>query len=124
MFPNGDPVAQDLAERLVIVAQTAAGAWLRDLLGTAAFRARPSATGLPSGAFWAAVTRGEDAGYVIPASKTAGYCRLRAVAGDDPAGLPGVQVHLIETRRHAIVRRGVSAFEVEEDGTVRLRQPR
>jgi len=118
LFQQDDRTAQALAERLVVVAQTAAGGWLRDLLGTAAFRSPPSATGVTDDEFWDAVSRGEDAGYIVPAAARAPSC------GGDLAAAPGVELPLIETRRHAAVRRGVTGFVADEDGTVRLRSPR
>jgi hypothetical protein len=118
VFQKDDQTAQAVAERLVVVARTPAGGWLRDLLGSASFRAPPSATGVTDDEFWEAVSRGDDGGYVIPAPARAGWC------GGDLPGMPGVEVPLIETRRHAAVRRGVGGFEADEDGTVRLRAPK
>jgi hypothetical protein len=99
VYPLEDPTARDLAERLVALSGP------RRLI----------AAGLPPEQLAAALQAGADAGYILalPRSSTAPCPMLRSW----PAG-SRVQA-LVETREHAVVRRGSVAWWVEGDGLVR-----
>jgi hypothetical protein len=90
--------------------------------------ARTTAAALSPSAFAAALQAGEDVGYVLPLTRfTVEPCHelatlLRAAPWLESArtgrGLPVIP--LIETRSHAIVRRGRVGLSVDADGSLRL----
>lgn len=101
VYVQGDDVARGLAERIVALASAGAG------LRTAALQPAEFATSLKSGL---------DRAYVMALPRqTLVPCR-------DSAGWPrGATIQpLIDTRAHAIVRRGAGPLTVDWDGTVRL----
>jgi hypothetical protein len=101
-YTRGDAVARGLAERIVALA--APGSQLRT-------------AGLDAAEFAGAIRGGRELGYIIGLpSRTLAPCR-------DSAALPrGSRIQpLIDTRAHAIVRRGSPDLTVDWDGTVRIR---
>lgn len=97
-YRSDDRVARDLAERLVALA------------GDPALIAR----GLSDGAFRGALAAGAERGYIVSLPARADVsCRELA---SWPAG--AMAVPLIETRPHAILRRGTPPLAVEWDGAV------
>ncbi|HET9727663.1 MAG TPA: hypothetical protein VFP28_12160, partial [Gemmatimonadales bacterium] len=102
-YPVADPTARELAERLVAVAEGAA----------------PTVRPLDPDSFAAALRRGGAGGFIVsgpvvsaaPCVESAGW----------PAGARVIP--LVETRAHAIVRRGAPPLAVEWDGAVRLAEP-
>jgi hypothetical protein len=104
VYVHGDQVARGLAERIVALASRRAG------LRTAA---------LEPAEFAASLTNGFDRAYVMALPRqTLTPCR-------DSAGWPsGATIQpLIDTRAHAIVRRGSPPLAVDWDGTVRVLEP-
>jgi hypothetical protein len=103
-YLQGDPIARALAERLV--ALVASGA-------------RLTIIGLEQSQFHAALRQATERAYVVRLPReTLTHCR-------DAADLPGnarIQP-LIDSRAHAIVRRGAPPLSVEWDGTVRVVDP-
>ena len=100
-YIRGDEVARDLAER--IVALTGSGTGLR-------------AAALEPADFATLLRTGSDQAYVVALPRqTFAPCRESAAWPD------GVRIQpLIDTRAHAIVRRGAPPLTVEWDGTVRV----
>lgn len=107
-YPAGDPVARDLAERLVALA----GADRRD--GTPLI-----ARGLAVDSFAVALRLGTERGYVL------GLPRHNPVpCRESGRWPPGASVlALVDTRPHAVLRRGAPALAVEWDGAVRPAEP-
>jgi len=99
-YSADDRTGRELAERLVALA------------GPAGLAVRP----LEQDSLMAALRRGDSQAFVVDGPReTAGPC---AESADWPAG--ATVVPLVETRRHAIVRRGAPPLAVEWDGAVRL----
>ena len=100
VYRRDDRTACDLADRLVA----------RALLGRGTV-----AAGLAPDGFEASVARKSDGVYVVSLHGTAGRCR----AGEQGLFL----VPLVETRSHALVRRGLPRLAVDGDGTLRFALP-
>jgi hypothetical protein len=83
------------------------------------------ATGLTAEALWRAVRLGEDAGYVLAIdSQPVDACgELKALADRAPWLDPATIVPLVDTRLHAVVRRGRSGLSTEWDGGIVLALP-
>jgi hypothetical protein len=97
-YQASDLVARDLAERLVALAEVPAA----------------TARGFSDSAFQSALQAGSERAYVVAVPVHATVpCRERA---DWPSA--ALVVPLIETRPHAILRRGIPPLAVEWDGTV------
>jgi hypothetical protein len=101
VYPSGDEVARGLAERIVALARV--GVELR----TAALKEADFAASLRSGG---------ERGYIVALPRQAlAPCRESAALP------PGALIQpLIDTRAHAIVRRGAPPLTVEWDGTIRV----
>lgn len=100
VYPRDDAVAQALAERIVALASE---------------RVPLSTAGLGAAEFASALHAGADRGYVLALPRRSlAPCR-------DSAALPsGARLQpLIDTRAHAIVRRGAPPLVVEWDGNLR-----
>ncbi len=108
-YLNTDPIARDLAARLVARAHTELPA-----LGQ-----RPVATGLDSTTFHAALRDGSALGYIIvvpvTADRSAPLHALREQAPWFTAGAP-----LIESRAHLLVRGAMPVIQLDLDGTARI----
>ncbi len=126
VYQSGDRVAQGIAERLVALTGSRSA---RDENEVGTLLPRLSqATALAPSAFGAALRAGDDAAYVLPLPRfTVAPCYdfamlLRAAPWLESArtgrGLPVFP--LIETRSHAIVRRGRVGLSVDADGSLRL----
>jgi hypothetical protein len=103
-YIRGDEVARALAERVVALAQSATG------LRTVA---------LEPAEFTALVHKGSEWAYVVALPRrTLAPCRESAALPDGARIQP-----LIDTRAHAIVRRGSPPLTIEWDGTVRVVEP-
>jgi hypothetical protein len=103
VYPAADATARALAERLVALA------------GPAGLAVR----GLEPDSLSAALRRGDARAFVVSGPRmAAGAC---AESSDWPAGARAVP--LVETRAHAIVRRGAPPLAVEWDGAVRPAEP-
>jgi hypothetical protein len=103
VFPAADATARELAERLVALAGPA----------------RLAVRGLDPDSLAAALRRGDARAFIVSAPRAvAGPC---AESSAWPARARPVP--LVETRSHAIVRRGAPALAVEWDGTVRVAEP-
>lgn len=109
-YRRDDPPARDLAERLVALGFVGAGGRAAGL-GSADFDAR-----LGSGGDWYLVALPRAA--LAPCSAVADLVSRAPWLSHDPGGHITA---LVETREHAIVRRGGSVFTVDWDGTLRLR---
>ncbi len=105
-FLAGDPVARDLAERMVAV-------------GVPPSPIRLRAVSLDSARLAAVLEDGGVAGVIVadPVQPPLG-CSGRPWSTRAPFRYP-----LLETRAHLIVRRGVGPLTIDRDGTVRFRQP-
>ena len=103
-YIRGDEVARALAERAVALAE--AGTGLRSV-------------GLPASEFATVLRKGSERGYIVALPRqTLAPCRETA-ALPRPARIQP----LIDTRAHAIVRKGAPPLTVEWDGTVRVVDP-
>jgi hypothetical protein len=103
-YIRGDEVARGLAERVVALARSGIG------LRTVA---------LEPAEFIALLRTGSERGYVVALPRqTLAPCR-------ESAALPGAAriQPLIDTRAHAIIRRGAPPITIEWDGTVRVVEP-
>jgi hypothetical protein len=88
----------------------------RDLAGRIAALTRGVAAGLAPPEFAAALAAGSEAGYVLPLPRTVpDACRA---ARDLLPPWPVAVAPLVDTRARAVVRRGVSPWVVDWDGTV------
>src|SRR6185295_18665961 len=121
MYDARDGAARDLAERFVGLARAsspAAAAWLDALLPDRPRRTYQRATGLTGEALALARRLGTDAGYVIALdSRPVDPCHdLQALMEGARWLDPETIVPLVETRVHAIVRRGRSGVTQEWDG--------
>jgi hypothetical protein len=128
VYPRGDHVARDLADRLVALAAIGergpgGAASLASIIpverddGT-----RLIATGLEPRAFAAALHSGRDAAYVIgvPRRVLARCADARALAERVPWLAPRTIVPLVDTRSRLIARRTVGGVSVDWDGTLRI----
>jgi hypothetical protein len=97
--PKGERTAEALAERIVA------------LVHPAELQVQP----LEPEAFARALARGEARAFIVPRFSRTARC------ADWPAGASVVP--LVETRRHAIVRRGAPLLVVDWDGAVRPAEP-
>ena len=126
-------MAEGIAERLVALAGSRAARGEDSVLGTllpalSQAGARTTAAALPPTAFAAALYAGDDLAYVLPLPRfTVAPCHelallLRAAlwleSERTDRGLPVIP--LIDTRSHAIVRRGRVGLSVDADGSLRL----
>jgi hypothetical protein len=103
VYPAADATARELAERLVALG------------GPSGLAVR----GLEPDSLSAALRRGDARAFVVSGPRvTAGPC---VESSAWPAGVRAVP--LVETRPHAIVRRGAPPLAVEWDGAVRVAQP-
>lgn len=104
LYPLADPTARELAERIVALAALA----------------RFSSRGQAPESLAAALDRGEARAFIVPGGpRSAGPCADWTTYPAGAAILP-----LIETRRHAIVRRGTPPLVAEWDGAVRVAESR
>jgi len=98
LYPRGDQIARDLAERLVALSDQ-----------------RTTARGLDPDDFAAALRAGSERAFVVPLPRLAPVpCRE---AARWPAGARIVP--LVDARRQAILRRGAPALIVDADGAIR-----
>jgi hypothetical protein len=121
VYDAGDAAARDLAERfvgLVRASGPAATVWLDALLPDRPRRTFQRATGLTGEALALARRLGTDAGYVMSLDgRPVDPCRDLQALMDGARWLdPETIVPLVETRLHAIVRRGRSGVTAEWDG--------
>jgi hypothetical protein len=121
VYDESDAAARDLAERFVGLARAsgpAAVAFLDVLLPDRPRRTYQRATGLTGEALAQARRLGTDAGYIMSIdSRPLDACRDLQVLTDTARWLdPETVVPLVETRLHAIVRRGRSGVNAEWDG--------
>jgi hypothetical protein len=110
-YDRTDPVARDLADRVVALR----------LLDPGSSRARLSAVGMSSEEFAAALARATEWAYVVPLSRQYGH----PCAAQVPAWVFSTNpIPLIDTRLHAIIRRegGVSGV-IDWDGSIRITPP-
>ena len=109
-YPAADPVARDLAERIVALARTRAGADVPARAGTAI-----TARGLSADSFAVGLRLGADRGIVLGVPRHAPVpCRESAAWPPGAAVIP-----LVDTRPYAALRRGGPALVVEWDGAIR-----
>jgi hypothetical protein len=123
VYDGSDPVARDLAERIValsVARRTDALAVVGDLLRSP--RTGLQATGLAGPVLETALARGNEAGYLLALRRPpVGRCaEMRALAARAPWIAPAALVPLVETRHQAIVRRGRAGLTVEGDGIVTI----
>jgi len=121
VYDAGDAAARDLAERfvgLVRASSPAATVLLDALLPDRPRRTFQRATGLTGEALAMARRQGTDAGYVMSLDgRPVDPCRDLLSLMDGARWLdPETIVPLVETRLHAIVRRGRSGVTAEWDG--------
>jgi hypothetical protein len=121
VYDAGDAAGRDLAERLVGLVRAsgpAATALLDAILPDRPKRTYQRATGLTGEALALARRLGTDAGYVLSLDRRPiDPCRDLQSLMDDVRWLdPETIVPLVETRLHAVVRRGRSGVTAEWDG--------
>jgi extracellular solute-binding protein (family 5) len=121
VYDASDRAARELAERFVGLARgsdPAAAAFLDALLPDRPRRTYERATGLTGEALSQARRLGSDAGYVMALdSRPVDPCRDLQTLVDGARWLdPRTIVPLVETRMHAIVRRGRSGVTADWDG--------
>jgi hypothetical protein len=109
---RGDTPARDLAERLVALGRTGVGP-------DAVIRA----VSLDTGTFATSLGAGRAAGFIlaVPRQPPDRCAALRDLLDRATWASNALIVPLIDTRRHVVVRRGAQAFDVDWDGTLRLR---
>ena len=114
-YASGDVIARQLAERIVALAGSRTGsAWLPMRLTLSAATPRVVAVDLDSIADELASGRAAAAVVAVPRDP-------RARCGTPNAPLPWRGVPLVDSRAHAIVRRGSgAAFIINDDGTLRF----
>ena len=123
VYDSGDAAARDLAERLVGLTRasgSAATAFLDVFLPDRPRRAFQRATGLTGEALSAARRLGNDAAYVMSVdSRSLEACRDVQVLMEGARWIdPATIVPLVDTRLHAVMRRGRSGATAEWDGGV------
>jgi len=133
VYQSGDRVAEGIAERLVALAGSRSARGDDSVLGAllptlSQVGARATVAALGPSAFAAALLAADDVAYVLPLPRfTVAPCLelatlLRAAPWLESArsdrGLPVIP--LIETRSHALVRRGRVGLSVDADGSLRL----
>ena len=123
VYDADDGAARDLAERFVGLGRAsgpAASAILDALLPDRPRRAYRRAIGLTGETLARAVRLGRDAGYVLGIEREPlDACgSLKALVDRAPWLDPGSLVPLIDTRLHAVVRRGRSGLSREWDGGI------
>ena len=121
VYETPDAAARDLAERLVGLARApgpSSTVFLDALLPDRPRRTYERAAGLSGEALVVARRRGTDAGHIVAvASSPVDPCRdLQALMDGAPWLDPETIVPLVDTRLHAIVRRGRSGVSAESDG--------
>jgi hypothetical protein len=121
VYDTADTAARDLAERLVGLARSpgpSSTVFLDALLPDRPRRTYERATGLTGEALAVARRRGTDAGHIVAvASSPIDPCRdLQALMDATPWLDPETIIPLVDTRLHAIVRRGRSGVSAESDG--------
>ena len=121
VYETADMAARDLAERLVGLARApgpSSMVFLDALLPDRPRRTYERATGLTGEALAVARRRGTDAGHIVAvASSPLDPCSdLQTLMDGAPWLDPETIVPLVETRLHAIVRRGRSGVSMESDG--------
>jgi hypothetical protein len=129
VYDAGDRAARELAERFVGLARASdrsAAAFLDALLPDRPRRTYERATGLSGEALSQARRLGSDAGYIVALdSRPVDPCRDLQTLVDGARWLdPQTIVPLVETRMHAIVRRGRSGITAEWDGGLVVAGPR
>jgi hypothetical protein len=111
--PAGTPTASTGARRIAYVRGDAAA---RDLAGRIAALGGGTAAGLGPTEFSRSLTGGAGAGYVLALPRTVPEaCRA---ARDLLPPWPAAVAPLVETRARAVVRRGMSRWAVDADGTL------
>jgi hypothetical protein len=121
VYDGADTAARDLAERLVGLARASgpgADAILDALLPDRPGRTYQRASGLTGQALAMARRRGIDAGYIVALERQPlDACREMQVIVDNVGWAnPESIIPLVDTRLHAIVRRGRSGVGTEWDG--------
>lgn len=121
VYETADAAARDLAERLVGLARApgpSSTVFLDALLPDRPRRTYERATGLAGEALTVARRRGTDAGHIVAvATSPVDPCRdLQALLDAAPWLDPETIIPLVDTRLHAIVRRGRSGLSAESDG--------
>ena len=127
VYDESDPVARDLAERIVALAvarRSDALAVVSDLLRSP--RTALQATALSAQALATALTRGNEAGYVLALDREPldACSEMRTLAARAAWIAPTALVPLVDTRLQVVVRRGRAGVEVEGDGTLLIEQAR
>ena len=128
VYDATDGVARDLAERFVGLTRApgAAATAVLDLIAPDhPRRTFERATGLTGAALTVAQRRGADSGYIVSLDKRSpAPCReLHVLLERAPWLDPDTIVPLVETRRRAIVRRGVAGITAEWDGGLLIAAP-
>ncbi len=135
-YPQHDPVARDIAERLVALAGSRVGSRQLDFLGADWSRRGTEfhALGLSGGEFTESLGRGGEGAYVfalprVPWDGCAEAFDLRtripwlSADSDAAQGLTGSLVPLVDVRLRAVMRRGRVGAYTEWDGTLRIMLP-
>jgi hypothetical protein len=124
VYELGDETARDLAERIVALSGTrsADAAAALDGLLPRSHQSLQQAIGLTGAALASARSSGTDAGYVLAVARiSANICdALDAVVRQLPWLDVRAAVALVDTRPHAVIRRGRSGIHHEGDGGVLL----
>ena len=128
VYDANDGAARDLAERMVGLVRAsgpAATAFLDALLPDRPRRTYQRATALTGEALARAVRLGADAAYVLAVdSQPLDACGdLKALVDRAPWLDPSTIVPLVDTRLHAVVRRGRSGLSMEWNGGIVIAPP-
>ncbi len=111
LYLRGDPTARDLAERTVALAVRYPQ--LASALGSGS---SPIAVPVSAGALNAALAQGNDAGYVIALPRLAPASCVAAPPLPAAANI----LPLVESRAHALLRRGTTGLLLDADGGVHV----
>ncbi|MFQ5890220.1 MAG: ABC transporter substrate-binding protein [Gemmatimonadota bacterium] len=120
VYPRGDPVAGDLAERLIALARSASGPGSERPAGVPAWvlSLPPGAASLPARHLLTALRAGSEAAFVFPVPRSTKLpCGGLADFLARPAFRP---LPLVDTRRRAIVRRDLVGLSLDGEGNLLL----
>jgi extracellular solute-binding protein (family 5) len=122
--PARDTIAARPARRRVVYSQAdrSAADIAARLVGSGVLGTGAVATGLAPGAFELALQAGDEAAYVVSLRRRV-FDSCRAALELPPWSLAGSIEPLVDTRPHAVVRRGLPRLVVDWDGALRLAPP-
>ena len=125
VYDQADAVARALAERIVALtpARSTESQQILDVLIPKPRPQKLQMVSLPGAVFPSALTRGDDAGYVLALDRTNGCGELRWLHQQVPWLTGEHLVPLVDTRSRALLRKGRAHVTLEWDGSLLLGRP-